>query len=305
MMMRMLRVLATSVLAVAALAANQAASPLQTAIAEIAASSDGRVGASAMLLETGERASVRGGERFPMQSVFKLPVALHVLHEVDAGRVKLETPVTIGTADLLDGGLHPIATEFPNGTTMTVEELLRRMVANSDNTAVEVLLKLTGGPAAVTKRLRDLGITGIRVDRGERQIGKDLTGPGALDRYLSDPRDTAMPDAAVDLLFKVLGGADLLPASQGRLRPWMTDTETGPMRIKGLLAPGTSVAHKTGTGPDREGFNTVTNDIGLVLLPGGRHMAVAVFVAKSRQPLEARELIIARIAKAAYDHWAH
>ena len=223
---------------------------------------------------------------------------------MDAGRVQLDRKVTLTPADLLDGGLDPIATEFPRGATLTVEDLLRRMVANSDNTAVEALLALTGGPAAVTRRLRDLGITGVRVDRGERQLARDLTGRGALERYARDPRDTATPDAAVDLLVRVLGGGDLLPASQQRLRTWMTETSTGLQRIKGLLPAGTPVAHKTGTGPDRDGVNAATNDIGLILLPGGRHVALAVFIASSRLPLEAREAIIARVAKAAFDHWS-
>jgi beta-lactamase class A len=297
----------TIVAAMAAVVVTAADTPasLEREIAAIAASSDGRVGAAAMLVETHERVAIRGDERFPMQSVFKLPVALHVLHEVDEKRVSLSQQIAIRKQDLLDGGLDPIATEFPNGVTMSVGDLLRRMVANSDNTAVEAMLKLTGGPPAVTKRLRELGIAGIRVDRGERQMGKDLTGAGAVERYMRDPRDTATPNAAVDLMDLVVRGGQLSDASLGLLRPWLTDTKTGPMRIKGLLPPGTPVAHKTGTGPDRDGVNPATNDIGaILLLPGGRHMMVAVFVSGSRQPLDAREAIIARIAKAAYDHWS-
>lgn len=299
-----LRVTTMTALAVATLTAADPPAALQKEIAAIAASGGGRVGAAAMLVETGERVAVRGGERFPMQSVFKLPVGLWVLHEVDAGRVKLDTQVTLRREDLLDGGLDPIATAFPDGGTFSIEDLLRRMVANSDNTAVEAILKRSGGPPAVTRWLRSLGVTGIRVDRGERQMGRDLTGPGALERYERDPRDTATPDGAVDLLAKVLAGANLEDASQDRLRSWMTDTRTGPMRIKGLLPSGTPVAHKTGTGPDRGGVNAATNDIGLILLPGGRHLAVAVFIAESRQPLEAREAVIAKISKAAYEHWS-
>jgi beta-lactamase class A len=278
-------------------------SPLQKQVSAIAASDGGRVGAAALLIETGERIAVRGGERFPMQSVFKLPVALQVLHEVDAGRAKLDMPVTLGLADLRPGGYNPIATEFPGGVTLTIEDLLRPVVSGSDNTAVDALMKRTGGPAAVTKRLRDLGIADIRVDRSEQELARALTGRGALERYERDPRDTATPDAAVDLLVKVLGGGDLLPPSQQRLRTWMTESPTGSKRLKGLLPAGTPVAHKMGTGPDREGVNAATNDIGLILLPGGRHMAVAVFIAKSRQSLDEREAIIARIAKAAYDYW--
>ena len=70
------------------------------------------------------------------------------------------------------------------------------------------------------------------------------------------------------------------------------------------LPAGTVVAHKTGTGPDVAGINAVTNDIGLITLANGRHVAVAVFVATSAKPLAVREATIAQIAKAAYDYFA-
>jgi beta-lactamase class A len=305
MTIRMIRAIAPAILAAVTLTAAPAdLSSLQKEFESIAASGDGRVGAAATLLETHEHVAVRGDERFPMQSVFKLPVALAALRLVDAGTLSLAQQVTIAKADLLNGGLHPIAEEFPNGGTFSVETLLRRMVANSDNTAVEAILKVIGGPPAVTARLRELGITGVRVDRGEREMGRDLSAPGGLERYAGDPRDTATPNAAVDLMIETLKGGGLSHINSNRLRPWLTDTETGPARIKGQLPRGTPVAHKTGTGPDINGVNPATNDIGVILLPDGRHLAIAVFVATSRQPLEAREAIIARLAKAAYDYCA-
>ncbi|MBI3402430.1 MAG: class A beta-lactamase [Acidobacteria bacterium] len=287
------------------------ATSLARQFAGIAKPAGGRVGAAAMLVETGERASLRGDERFPMQSVFKLPVALHVLHEADAGRVQLSREITLTKADLRGaGGIDPIAARWPDGVTLSVEELLRRMVSNSDNTAVDALMAASGGPAAVTHRLIDLGIRAIRVDRGERELGLDLSGPtpakqrAAFARYAHDLRDTAAPDAAVDLLAKIARNEDqLTPASHDRLLKWMIETETPASRVKGQLPAGTVVAHKTGTGPDVAGINSVTNDIGLITLPNGRHVAVAVFVATSSKPLAVREATIAQIARAAYDYW--
>jgi beta-lactamase class A len=289
-----------------------AATSLARQFAAIAKPAGGRVGAAALLVETGARASLRGDERFPMQSVFKLPVALHVLHEADAGRMPLSREIALTKADLRGtGGIDPIGGRWPDGVTLTVEELARRMVSNSDNTAVDALRALSGGPAAVTRRLKDLGIPGIRVDRGERELARDLSGPtpakerAAFARYAHDLRDTAAPDAAVDLLAKIARGDEqLAPASHDRLLKWMIETSTGASRIKGRLPAGTVVAHKTGTGPDVAGINSVTNDIGVITLPNGRHLAIAVFVATSSKPIETREAAIAQIARAAYDYFA-
>ena len=59
--------------------------------------------------------------------------------------------------------------------------------------------------------------------------------------------------------------------------------------------------HKSGTAATSHGFTAATNDIGLISLPGGRRLAIAVFVTDSRANEEKRNSVIARIARAAYD----
>ena len=76
---------------------------------------------------------------------------------------------------------------------------------------------------------------------------------------------------------------------------------TGPRRIKGLLSPTTTVAHKTGTSGTVNGLTRATNDVGLITLPDGKHLAVAVFVADSKANQAIRERVIAKIARAAWD----
>jgi beta-lactamase class A len=44
-----------------------------------------------------------------------------------------------------------------------------------------------------------------------------------------------------------------------------------------------------------------TNDVGVILLPNGARVAIAVYVKGSARDLETRERIIARIAKATFD----
>jgi hypothetical protein len=83
----------------------------------------------------------------------------------------------------------------------------------------------------------------------------------------------------------------------------MIDSTPGANRLKGLLPKGTTVAHKTGTGGTQNGIAAATNDIGIVYLPNGKHLAVAVFVSDSPSDEKTREAVIARIAKAAFDRW--
>lgn len=55
----------------------------------------------------------------------------------------------------------------------------------------------------------------------------------------------------------------------------MTETSTGLKRLKGLLPDGTVVAHKTGTSSTVNGVTAATNDVELVTLPNGQHLAIA------------------------------
>src|SRR5712671_3806262 len=54
--------------------------PLQEEITAIAALAKGRVGVSAVVLETGETvAALNSQDHFPMQSVYKLPISMAVM----------------------------------------------------------------------------------------------------------------------------------------------------------------------------------------------------------------------------------
>ena len=59
--------------------------------------------------------------------------------------------------------------------------------------------------------------------------------------------------------------------------------------------------HKPGTSGMDHGLAAATNDIGLITLPDGRRLAIAVFVTDSTADDATRDAVIARIARAAYD----
>ncbi|MGZ3836350.1 MAG: serine hydrolase, partial [Mucilaginibacter sp.] len=101
-------------------------------------------------------------------------------------------------------------------------------------------------------------------------------------------------------------GKALSKSSNEFLWKIMTETSTGPHRIKGLLPQGAIVAHKTGTsGTNDEGLTPATNDVGIITLPNGKHLAIAVLVCNSKADETTRDGVIAQIAKAAWDVDGH
>jgi beta-lactamase class A len=176
-----------------------------------------------------------------------------------------------------------------------VRELIRAAIVDSDGTASDVLLRLGGGGTRVTEYLRGLGIRDMAVVTTEREMARD---PKAQYKNYSSPR------AAVDVLKALQAGRGVSDASRELLLQDLTDSTPGPQRLKGLLPPGTAVAHKTGTDATRDGKTAATNDIGLVTLPDGRHLVIAVFVKDSTADEATRERTIAQVARACWDRWA-
>lgn len=264
--------------------------------AEIARLAQGKVGAAALIIETGERAGYHNADHFPMQSVYKFPIAMATLHLVDAGKLNLHQTVHIARSELVPAALHsPIRDQHPAGTSLPLREIIRFAVAESDGTASDVLLRLVGGASSVTRYLRDLGVHGVTVATTELEMSRD-----PMVQY----RNWATPDAMVQLLGYFHAGRGLSPASHQLLDDMMAASTPGPKRLKGLLPAGTRVAHKTGTSGTDGTLTRATNDAGIITLPGGRHLAIAVFVSDSIAPQETRELVIAKIARAAWGSWA-
>jgi beta-lactamase class A len=263
---------------------------------EVARETGGPVGAAAVIIEGGEAVSFNGAQRFPMQSVYKMPIAMAVLRDVDAGRMRLTRKINVRPEDLVPERLHsPLRDANPRGVTLTLRELLRLMISESDGTASDVLLGLAGGPEKVTVYLRGLGVEGVMVATPERAMAQG-------DEQVQY-RNWATPESMLVLLRALQEGRGLSRASRRLLLDLMLRSTPGPRRLKGLLPDGTPVAHKTGTSGTIEGITRATNDVGLVTLPDGRHMAVAVFVSDTKADADAREGVIAKIARAAWDCW--
>jgi beta-lactamase class A len=277
------------------LALVQPSSSLSTRFADIAARSGGRLGVFAQVIESGDSAGLNESERFPMQSVYKLPIAMAVLDQVDRKALTLNQKVSLSAGDMVPGVHSPMRDRHPRGgIDVSVRDLIRAAVVDSDGTASDILLRLAGGPERVTAYLRGLGIRDMAVATTEREMSRD---PVAQYRNYSTPR------AGVDVLKALHAGRGLSPVAQALLLEDLAGSTPGPRRIKRRLPPGTHVAHKTGTDATREGRTAATNDIGIVTLPDGRHLSIAVFVKDSTAGVVPREAAIAQAAKAAWDHW--
>lgn len=300
---------------------------LDRAIAGIEQESRGRLGVALMDLRDRKLWSHRGAETFPMQSVFKLPLAVAVLQQVEAGTFKLDQPITVTRKDF--SLFHsPLAKTFKGERNdYPLRELIRLAAGESDNTAADLLMREIGGPQVVTKMLRDGGIQGMSIDRYERQFQPEIYGLrgfgwdeivdekafradlkamrprlriAALSNALKDKRDAATPEASA-LFLEALAKGNWLrdPAHNAFLMKVITETKVGADRIKAGLPAGSSLAHRTGAGLTTDGVNHATNDIGIVTLPDGRRFVIVTYLAGSRADADERAAALAEMARLA------
>ena len=267
--------------------------PLHEQIATIAKDAKGEVYVACSLPGTKLDCDLNPHGHPPMQSTFKFPLAIAVFQQIEAGKLTLDQPIPFLTSDLYKGSYSPLQDAHPvAGVDVPLRELIRLSASLSDNIATDILLRLIGGPQVVQQSMNALGVSGIHVVHSERALHDDES---------LQYQDSAEPAAMVALLRLFADHSPLNPEHTALLNQWMTETPSAPHRIKGLLPAGTVVTHKTGTSGLDHGFYPATNDVGLIALPNGQRLALAIFVTNAHADDTTDDAVIARIAKAVYD----
>jgi beta-lactamase class A len=297
---------------------------LDAIVLQLGRSFPGRVGIAVRDLQTGWTSQWQGTLFFPQQSVSKFWVALTALDKVDRGLLDLDAPVVVRREDLTLFHQPIAALIGGDGYETTLRKLMVRALTESDNTANDFILRKAGGPEAVREFLSRHSIDGVRFGPGERLLQSQTAGltwkpqysignaftkaraalPAdvrrtAFERYLADPVDGATALGLADGLTMLQRGRLLSPSSTDYLLGTMSHTKTGAQRLKGGLAPGWSLAHKTGTGQDLFGTVAGYNDVGIVTCPRGHSYVVTVLIGRTTTTIPVRQRLMNDVVRAA------
>jgi len=266
---------------------------LRQQIRVIAADARGKVSVACSLPGTDLNCDLNPQAHPPMQSVFKLPTALTVLHHVEQETLSLDQQVRFLPSDrILPHAYSPLQDKYPDaGVDVPLRELLRLTVSLSDNVAADILLRLVGGTQVVNAYVATLGVRGFHLQDNEDVLHHDVS---------AQYRNWFEPAGAVQLLRKINDNSPLTKEHTDLLLGLMTpaDRTSG---LDGDLPDGVRVAHRSGHSDVDRGLAHATNDIALIPLPDGRRIAVAVFVTDSTADDVTRQKVIARIGRAVYD----
>jgi beta-lactamase class A len=268
----------------------------------------------------------RQTERFPQQSVSKMWVALTILEQEAAGKLSLDKKIRVTRDDIVVFS-QPIKQYLSSQDSfeMPVRELLAHAINASDNLANSVLIRVAGGPQAINQMLDRRKVQSIRFGPGEVLLQSAIAGlewrpeyrkgngfkeqrsripmekrRAALEKYLASPLDGAAPGTIVLVLKRF--GERAADDPGAKLLKLMAGTYTGRSRLRSGLAPGWSLAHKTGTGQVLGSISTALNDVGVMKAPDGCRYQVAVMIAETRAGREVTNGLMQNVARAVVRH---
>jgi beta-lactamase class A len=242
--------------------------------------SGGRLGVSAINTANHAEIQYRPNERFPFCSTFKVMGVGALLKESMNNPDLLARRITYKKEDLVT--YSPI-TEQHLQTGMTVAELCEATLTTSDNTAINLLMKILGGPDAVTAFAKSIENNSFRLTRWEPNLNMGIP---------KDTRDTTSPRAMRISLQKLVLGHALAEYQRKKLESWLQKNTTGNSRIRAGLPRAWLVGDKTGTGE----YGT-TNDVGIIYPPGCKPIVVTIYFTQRIKEDAPREDVIASATK--------
>jgi len=215
-------------------------------------------------LGSGKSYNLRGDETFQAASLIKLPTAITLYKESEAGKLDLESVHTLTDAEKM-GGNGSMA-GLPAGTKISYRDITKYMLSQSDNTAFNI----------------------IEIFLGDRKIQKTIDSLGMTKTSIAD-NTTSANDMAL-ILRELKEGNVLSQANSKELLLYLEESKFDSWLTAGI-PQGIKVQHKYG----RE--VGVVNDAGIVY---GPNPYIIVILSKDVNEAEA-DLVFPELSKIFYE----
>ncbi len=203
----------------------------EAAVAELLSGYEDKVFVSVRMLDGSGRFDFSGDESVQSASMIKLLVLAEYLDEVDSGELSPTDTYTLTREDAVGGSGS--MQEDRVGTVYTLDEVARRMIYQSDNTATNVLIDLMG-LGAIADKADELGLSGTVLRHKLMLPANDGT------------NNMMSANDAASILVRIANGELASAESCERAEVFLLEQEDDEGLTWGLLG-GAAFGHKTGT----------------------------------------------------------
>ncbi|HYU21397.1 MAG TPA: serine hydrolase [Chloroflexota bacterium] len=214
----------------------------------------GAVGYYVKNLTTGAEAEVNSERVFPAASLYKLPIMVEVIRQVRVRRLSMDQEVVIGREHWVAGSG---VLQARVGESLSVRELLRLLIVESDNIAAMTLLDVVG-LENVNQTMQGMGLRSTRL--------MDYRAPGAY----SGPGPYTTTPADMGLLFDVVATGKLVDTSGSEEALRLLEKKQANEWLSEGLPWWAKLAHKWGDIP------SARHDAGVVFTPRSQYVVVVM-----------------------------
>ncbi len=230
---------------------------------------------------TGSGFEINSDELFPSASIIKIPIAYELIRLVD-NTSKTPSPVSLKDKRVFSEQFRTSGSgnlqKTMAGASYTLDHLANIMIADSDNSATNMILYEIGGILNFNRAMRNLGLKSI-----------------SMHQWLPDTEGTNKISARE--ISKVLYNIDnpnyINPNYKNILKEYLGNTRNIHL-IKEKLPPDVMVLHKTGD------IGTMLGDAGIVYTNSGKKYIVTILVKRPHNDYGAKTLI-QETSKVIYD----
>jgi beta-lactamase class A len=242
----------------------------------------GRVSICLKDLRTGKTWTHNPDDLFPAASLIKVPVMIAAFYKMKDGQLALDEKLAITRRNRV-GGSGSLKWR-PDGTKLTVRELLVYMINESDNTATKMMLDRVG-LGYVQQQFPRMGLlyTGIYED------GMSIKGGRVLHENYTTAREMSM------LLEKIYKGEAVDKESSEFMLEILKKPKAVASRLAKGMPAGWEIAHKTGL------LRQACHDSAIFFTPNGDY-AMTVMTGDNRSYAQAKDFIT-KLAHLTFVHY--
>lgn len=252
------------------------------------------VGLAAQRLETGEETLINPDLSFHPASTFKVCVMMEIFRQARQGLFSLDDEMLVKNefASIVDGSPFSLSSKGDSetdlydyiGQTLSIRDLVRRMITMSGNLATNILLEHVT-PEQTTDFMRQLGADSLIVRRGvedNKAFRLGLNNAGTARGFMQ-------------ILLKLARHGVVSPEDSSEMIEILCQQKFNEM-IPAQLPIGVRVAHKTGWN------DNLYHDVGIVYPPNGNTFVLAIMTNGIEKEADAHSFV-ASLAKEVYEGW--